>query len=357
MTTANQMGGFFRTIEINRDSVAASQTTLIEPILKQAQNYTAQVQRFVTNITPQINTFTTPLLTILPKPTPQDVGTIDDLDDAELEYGDELPDKVEFIPTNIRSVTELARQLSEFCAAQGGLQFTLNPDFTVSITMTKAFGNDTYIKVDPVYAKLLGLDEYLFYFRARVPWDPNDPISGDSVLVTNQNLLWLSLSELDDDEIEREEYHFRPALNFEDDDPADHAFISRGTLFNCDTRQFLDVSFTMPHISQITVLDGKEEHKKLLARFPLKDFLETEHITFNDYDTYGARETVNMGLEDLCKGNPDVHAMLLLPGEVQHANVRVETTYLQNKKFVTTPTDFGTHGFWSLKLILAKKVK
>ena len=66
MTTANQKGGFFRTIEVNRDSVSASQTTLIEPILKQAQNYTAQVQRFVTNITPQINTFTTPLLTILP---------------------------------------------------------------------------------------------------------------------------------------------------------------------------------------------------------------------------------------------------------------------------------------------------
>ena len=113
----------------------------------------------------------------------------------------------------------------------------------------------------------------------------------------------------------------------------------------------------MPHISQITVLNGVEERKKILARFPLRDFLQTEHITTNDFDTYAVRETVNLGLEDLCKNNPNVHTMLLLPGEFRHANIRIETTYLENKKFKSVPTDFGSHGFWSLKLILAKKIK
>jgi hypothetical protein len=175
--------------------------------------------------------------------------------------------------------------------------------------------------------------------------------------VTNNNYLWLSVpDELEEIEEQIENFHFRPSGDFLVADPASHSFISGNTLFNIDTRMFLDVTFTMPHISQITVLNGVEEHRKILARFPLKDFLETEHITENDFDSYGVRETINLGLEDLAR-NPDTHTMLLLPGEVQHANVLVETTYLENKKFVTVPTDFGTHGFWSLKLLLAKKIK
>jgi malate/lactate dehydrogenase len=109
MSVANQKGGYFRTIEINRDTVANSVTTLLEPILKQAGNYIAQVQRFVTNITPQINTFTTPLISILAKPDPTNVGTIDDLDNARAAYNIALAPPVYFSPTNVHSVTELAR--------------------------------------------------------------------------------------------------------------------------------------------------------------------------------------------------------------------------------------------------------
>jgi hypothetical protein len=233
--------------------------------------------------------------------------------------------------------------------------------------MDQAFGVRKYIKVDPVYAKLLGFDEYLFYFRARVPRDPANANAGVSILVTDDNQLWLTSSETNPPFTEN--FHFRPALAFlvaapgVTPDPDDFAFVSSQTLFNCDTRQYLDVTFSAPHIAQICVLNGAEQHKKILARFPLKDFLDTEHITFNDYDTYGVRETINLGLEDLTKGNPDAHTMLLLPGEVAHANVQVETTYLQwdvpksKYVFLSLPTDFGTHGFWSLKLILAKKIQ
>lgn len=357
MSIANKKGGFFKTIEINRDSVARSQTTLLEPLLKQSANYICQVQQFVTNITPAINTFSTSMLSVIPKPDSDDTDAFDTLLEIQAAYGVEFENPSVFFPTNIHSVTELARQLNEFCAGVGGLSFVLNPDFTFIITMTSAFGNNNYIKLDKTFADLTGLDEYLFYFRARVPFDPEDPTSGVSQLVTNNNYLWLSVpDELDPLEDQIENFHFRPAQVFLGGDPAEHAFISGNTLFNIDTRLFVDVTFTMPHISQITVLNGVEERRKLLARFPLKDFLDTEHITQNDYDSYGVRETINIGLEDLAK-NPDIHTMLLLPGEIQHADVVVETTYLENKKFVTVPTDFGAHGFWSLKLILAKKIK
>ena len=129
MSFANKKGGFFRTIEINRDSVAQSQTTLIEPLLKQSQNYLCQVQRFVTNITPAINTFSTSLLSVLAKPSPDDVGTIDTLEEMQAEYGGTVQNPDVFFPTNIHSVTELARQLTEFCEEVGGLTFVLNPDF------------------------------------------------------------------------------------------------------------------------------------------------------------------------------------------------------------------------------------
>jgi hypothetical protein len=363
MSVVNQKGAFFKTIEINRDTVAKSVTTLIEPILKQAKNYVAQVQRFVTNISPQINTFTTPMLTILGKPVHDQIGIIDDIEEAELEYGDELVEPVAFTPSNIHSITELARQIDEFCRGYGGVSFTLNADFTFDLKLNKAFGNNQYIKVQSDYAKLVGLPEYLFYFRARVPSDPDDANNGENTLVTTNNELWLNLSELDELQDETENFHFRPAIPFLDADPESVRFTSSNSLYNCDTRQFLDVTFSMPHIAQVCILNGTESQKKLLARFPLKDFLETEHVFFNDYDTYGAREVINLGLEDLCRGNPASHSMLLLPGDVQHANVLIESTYLQwdpvklKHAFVSIPTDFGIHGFWSLKLILAKKIK
>ena len=344
MSIANIKGGFFRTIEINRDSVADSKTTLIEPLLKQTQNYTCQVQRFVTNVTPQINTFTTPLFTVLRRPDPTE-GGITNIDQAAANLGA----GVEFRPTNIHTITELARQIGEFCNGFDGLTLQVDPDFTFTLKMSQEFGVSRYIKVDPVYAKMLGLNEYIFYFRGDV--------GGNSTLCHNNNLLFLGLDEIPVGGAARTLFHFRTALDFIQADGASFVHASDDTLFTCDTRQTVDVTFTMPHMATLTILDGKEQRRKLLARFPINDYFEAEHLTVNDYDTYGARETINLGLTDLCRGNPNVHTTILLPGEIPHANVRVETTYLEGKAFKTTPMDFGTHGFWSLKLLLAKKVK
>jgi len=46
----NQKGGFYKTIEITRDSSNTSVTTLKEPMLKNTENYVCQVQSFITNI-------------------------------------------------------------------------------------------------------------------------------------------------------------------------------------------------------------------------------------------------------------------------------------------------------------------
>jgi hypothetical protein len=344
MSVANIKGGFFRGIEINRDSSGQSETTLLEPLIKQGENYVCQVERFVTNLNNPINNIDKALVTVLRKPA---VGVAAaTLVDMNAAHG-----YTAFIAKNVFTVTELARQLHEFCNGFDGLTLTINPNFSISIKMNAAFGDQFWVLLNNDFASLVGLSKYLFYFRATV--------GGVSQLVTNEGLLWLAVDELVgiDPVFQIANFHFRPGLARIAGDPATHTFVSGDTIFNLDTRQFLDVTFSMSHVPRVAVLDGESEARKVLARFPLKDFTKKQHVFLNDFDSYGVRETTNLGLVDLCQKNPDVHTTMLLPGMIQHANVRIETVYLEGGKFVTVPTDFGSHGFWSLKLILAKRTK
>ena len=350
MSIANQKGGFFRTLEINRDSVADSATTLIEPILKQAQNYVVQVQRFVTNFTPPINTLTEPMFTIRAKGYMQG----DDVVWLTTKAESIARGEIKFIPTNVRTITELIRQCLAFFRDLDDVSFVINPEFRGLIRMRQDFYLH-YIEVGKTYQKLLGLPKYISYFRGKVTYDPANPLAGSSAIQSPR--VFRSGDEIADDEKDEEDYYFRPTEEFRDEDGGVLTFSCDNTMLLCDTRQYIDVTFTMPHISQLCILNGIEQRKKLLARFPVRDFEDTEHVSKADYRTYSVRENVTLGLEDLCKNNPNVHSMLLLPGEVQHANVRIETTYLEDQKFKTTPAAFGASGFWSLKLLLAKKVK
>lgn len=355
MSIANQKGGFFRTLEINRDSAADSATTLIEPILKQAQNYIVQVQRFVTNFTPPINTFTTPMFTVRSKGVVSDEGNT--VFFAHNAQSLEVAGQTAFTPTFIHTTTELVRQIIAFFQNVDGVTATPTPGLQVSLSITKEFGRLQYIEVGESYRSLLGLPKYIIYFRGKETYNPEAPLTGTELVLTESKYLFRRVDELADDEKVAEEHYYRPTLAFKAEDPEHHAVVSGTSLLLCDTRQFIDITFTMPHISQLTILDGTEERKKLLARFPLRDFENTEHVSGEGYRSYGVRETVTLGQEDLCRKNPNVHTMLLLPGEVQHANIRIETTYLESKKFKTIPANFGPSGFWSLKLLLAKKIK
>ena len=332
MSIVNQKGGFYRTLEVNRDSSNKSQTTLIEPILKQAENYVVHVERFITNIIPPLNQIDEAFLSIAKRAQINDEGNVDAYNDTE-----DAPDPEEFYIDSERTVTEVARQLIN--SSRPGLSITVTPDMRLKIRMTPEFSATGYIKLGKTFSTLLDLPEYMFFFRG-------DDFNDGSRLVTSgkENLF---------DEVD----FFRDSVDFEAGDPTSFTFESGESLVKLDTRQFLDITFTMPHISQLTVVDGVEERKKLLARFPLRDHVTSQHTSGNRYDISKVKETLFLGLTDMTKNNPNVHTMLLLPGELQHANVRVESTWLEEGKFKTKPTEFGDLGFWSLKLILCKKVK
>ena len=351
MSIANQKGGFFRTLEINRDSVADSATTLIEPILKQAQNYVVQVQRFVTNFTPPINTLTEPMFIIREKGYMQGDNVVWLTTKAESIARGEI----KFTPTNVRTITELIRQaLVFFRDLDAFATFYITPEFIGLIQMRTEFYLH-YIEVGETYQKLLGLPQYISYFRGKETYDPANPLAGSSTIQSTR--VFRSGDEIADDEKNEEDYYFRPTEEFREGDLAVFTRSCDNTMLLCDTRQYIDITFTMPHISQLCILNGVEQRKKLLARFPVRDFEDTEHVSKADHRKYSVRENVTLGLEDLCKNNPNAHSMLLLPGEVQHANVRIETTFLENQEFKTSPAAFGPSGFWSLKLLLTKKVK
>ena len=339
MSIVNQKGGFFRTLEINRDSAEKSTTTLIEPIVKQAENYVIHIQRFITNIMPAINQLPNPIFTVLHHSELEADGSPDTFTDLADAKANGPPTK-EFSITNQRTVTDIVRALVEFSKTVDGLDVYINADYSLRIMLSQSFGLTSYVKVDPVYAKLLGLPEYLSYFR-------------DFVLDADTPTVLAYGADIYDAELDV----FANPRKFEAGDPANHVYETDRSLILCDTRQYLDITFTAPHFSQISVINGAEERRKLLARFPLRDHVTTQHVSYNAWNTFAVRETLTLGLTDLCKNNPNVHTALMLPGEIQHANVRIETTYLEGGKWVTVPTDFGTQGFWSLKLLLTKKIK
>ena len=338
----NQKGGFYKTIEITRDSSNTSVTTLKEPMLKNTENYVAQVQSFVTNITPDIFTFSDPLFTVKRKPDPGDfAGGETNYDD--IGRGDDEP----FQPVNCKTTTELARQLHNFCSSQDGLDVTLNMDFTIVFRMTEDYGFDSYLELSDTFSNLCGLEKYIHYFFTGAA------VRSDSVFMNQEQ--FTAAYGAPPPAFQENYWFIEPVDPVGDQD--DREYISDYSLSNLDTRISMDVTMTVPHPSIPEIVDGKEARVKVLARFPLKDFQDTFVEASGDYGTYTMRETINLGIEDMTRGNPDTHSTLFLPGEFHHANVVVETRYMENKQFKRVPTDFGTHGFWSLKLLLAKKVK
>jgi hypothetical protein len=221
-------------------------------------------------------------------------------------------------------------------------------DFTIVFRMSDDFGDDYYLELSDTFSNLCGLPSFIHFFYTGAP----AAISGSVFMNQEQFTAAYGVPP----PAFRENYYF-----IEPVDPAaglaNYEFISDYSLNNLDTRVSMDVTMTVPHPSIPEIVNGKETRVKVLARFPLKDFQDTFVEASGDYGTYTVRETVNLGVEDMTRGNPDTHSTLFLPGEFHHANVVVETRYMENKTFKRVPTDFGTHGFWSLKLLLAKKVK
>ena len=256
-----------------------------------------------------------------------------------------------------RSVPELYRQIAEFCESEEGLSVILGMDYTITFQMTQEFGDDRYIELDDDFAELVGLHKYLGYFYSdTVVQGAVNLISNNPYMNEDQFNAWNAAEGLGLNYPGDNEVLHRPVAYPLNAQPSE-GHISDHTLSNLDTRVSVDVTLTIPHPSTQEILDGREGRTRLIARFPLKDYKEHSVISSNNPDVFTLRENIFLGCEDLCRGNPDTNSTILFPGEFSHANITVDTRYLEHKKFKRVPTDFGKHGFWNLKLLFAKKVK
>ena len=137
-----------------------------------------------------------------------------------------------------------------------------------------------------------------------------------------------------------------------------YTYNSTSAFNSFDHRLTLDCVATFPLSNRITVVDGVEEHEFLLSRFPLADYKRFE--TDLRMDDYGVTnevqivEDVNVGLEDLSRGNPDIATVFLLPGNIQQVNLQLWTRYYKEGIINRVKTDM-TRGFWSTKLLFSKK--
>ena len=358
---ANSKGGFYRTLEITRDSAQRSETTLMAPLIKNTDNYVVQVANFVSNATIPIHTFTEPLISVWRKPN---INSF--IQGAPLNSIDSV---VYATPSNTlpvavyRSPMEFARQLHSWVEDIDGLSVNLEPDGSLQITLTRAWGDQHYLKLSDDCSRLLGLKTYLSFFVS--DYDPGvGPGYTPPVEQTRRVFAtYLEFTErrdlydgLDQMAPFRPDYYFlRPvALT---NPTLTQGFDSGYSIDNLDTRDSIEIEMTLPHVATPLILDGVESRSKILARFPIRDYQVRSCSTTDNHTSYRVKERLMLGLEDFTRNNPDTHTMLMLPGEVHHANLRINTRYIEHKKFVVKPTDFGAHGFWSVKLLFAKKVK
>lgn len=136
-------------------------------------------------------------------------------------------------------------------------------------------------------------------------------------------------------------------------------FPSKFTIREIDDRLSLDVICTFPASRKLFVLDGKEDHEYLLARFDLSSYKEFEAVSIQDDErmlqSNKITESFMAGIHNLTLNNPDYESNLLLPGAIHQIHLMLYTRYLQDNKIVSVKTDL-TDGFWHVRMLFSKKI-
>ena len=378
MTQANIQGAFLKTLQVTRDGSNRSDTMLRTTFLKKLDNYTVQCLNFITNITPILNVDDEVMFRILPR------GVRDaELDDTDFPIHWE-PEWTEFRPNPYCSVSELADQIRLFFHRFGFLvrmtgtqnidarltdnqilysafpfidynltiygddfenigytqfadnahiiTFKLLPDGRFSLFFTPEFSTNFYIQVGQHAQKKTGFAEFLFVTEGATLRTAQD---GVEFLFDEEKFTY-------DPDVE-EEYNYNSVF----------------ALDTFDDRLSLDVVMTIPLSNQIMIVDGEEEHEYILSRFPLNEYKRFDTITTFLEDrvseSIGIDEDINVGLEDLTRGNPDQSIVFPMNGDVRQISVQLYTRYYSEGIIRRIETDMD-QGFWTTKLLFAKKI-
>lgn len=119
-----------------------------------------------------------------------------------------------------------------------------------------------------------------------------------------------------------------------------------------DTRLSLDATSTIGSDSKIIILDEAEQQKKLVGRFPIG-----EAITNYNEGGDEVSQIINVGLEDMCRNNPDTQTINLHTGDILVVNTSIEARYLEDGKIIVQDANFEQSGFFYLQMLFTKRLK
>ena len=352
MSVANVRGGWIKTLEISRDNTNESQTMLKDDFLKQSQNYTLNVDKFIMNTTPPLNLIDEVMFSVEPMAAPANLPA-------------RLVGYTEFRPSVYYTWLELTRQITVWCETlekrfdegihqddEEFLEFKLDASGNPLFVCKRYFQDGLevpgyYIRVGEETQKVLGLSEFLFF-------------------VTDNNVI---LSHLDGDAnlhdaTQPDGFNVLVQNNVRPVDATKKIVKFPRQMAMFDQRVSIDVYSTFPTKAKISTVDGVEEHQFLLFQVPYVDqhtFKSVTSVNQGDADlgysvarNITIRESLDVGMTDYCKADTETIHQLLLPGAIRQVNIFVRCRYLQGGAFVEKEIDFK-NAFWYLKMVFAKK--
>ena len=370
-TVANSKNTFSKRIEITQIGSHQSESRLQSIFLDKPENYTLQIEKFIVDTTPTINLIEGPYFQILERPgegttSGGDLAGFVDTDDIESE-------PINFTPVSPKSILDVFHQLEVFCKDHDGLTVAVSEDYKLSFTLTAEWGDEHYLKLNTVFADLMLLPEYIYYFarhnRIDQPFFADDGNIHFAVSFLQQsgngyiqnNLLFYSEYDAIADLQIRTQLEYTEEDEFLFAQSAAHnggpvTIASLDTLRSLDTRISYDVSCSFPSDSKVEVLQGDGNYRRLTARFPIGDVLE-DYTTVSSNEDYSLTEKINVGVTDITRSNPNTQTLNLHQGEIQNVNTDIIIRYLEDKKMRRVPADFGDTGFFTLGLLFSKRIK
>jgi hypothetical protein len=311
--------------------------------LKKAENYTMQIEKFVVNITPQINSITGPYFEIFARP---DVGVVVVRTVADEANNTAAIVNRVFQPDNPKSTFDVVMGLKSLCDKHNGLNLVLNANQELRITMTPLFGSTRYLKFNPFIARLLNVAEYLYYFE-----DDTDTVR--TADTTQQYLdLFYSPEELAGVVLDESPNNtFRNSTDVLNAGLPDHVYES-APVSRLDTRLGLDVVSSIGTDSKIIVLNEVERRKNIIGRFPIGEAIDNYNQGNDEVS-----QIINVGLEDMARNNSDTQTTNLSTGDIYVVNTTIEARFLEDRVIVTKDADFESSGFFYLQLLFSKRLK
>ena len=410
---ANDSGGAeHRVTLLKRGSGVLQNAMLKNPLIKKAENYHLQCDRFVTNSLPRISQWGGDMIAIYPRFNYNQPDTGFDLQDAgqnilfrksKFAIAGQNPKQGERI---IYSTAGLIDQICEFfsdfnfTAFIHGANFSqfaeqdpfdglpINQEFLIpehalhdfrhdiindidpvdvvkyvsagvdslgrlQLNLSSQFLTNFYIVLDDVFASQIGFPNKIFARNQTVQGVTYTQISTD---VTIDDLLVQYLP------------HPVFVFNLQPHVSAGVNIKSTQSIFRIDDRLSYDLEISLPIAQTIDTMNGKESHTFLLSRFQINDY-QNIHTRTKQKDGLLLTEALiedqlQGGMVDLVRGAPSSHVSQLLNGSIQALDLRIILRYKEyyfdndNVRFniARQQVDMGDYGFYDLLLQFNKRV-